>query len=186
MESKSQKVAGGEVCSRGSHEIFGKIMNVDILEEIMKHMDAKSLGIISCVSKGCQKAAESEYVWKILCTHILPSSVLETERLQSLVSIMGGFKRLYMNFLHPLHSYSHHNLFSSLDEDVVRLSLSLLSVDYYERRLQSSRTSNASKFKNQSRSIPILQPPDSFRDMAETSIKENQKGIFYRRPVVQS
>ena len=101
MEPKIQKVGEGEVCSTVSHEIFGKIMNVDILEEILKHMDAKSLGIISCVSKGCQKATESEYVWKILCTHILPSSVLETERLQSLISIMGGFKRLYMNLSHP-------------------------------------------------------------------------------------
>ncbi|GLJ15622.1 hypothetical protein SUGI_0256820 [Cryptomeria japonica] len=53
---------------------------------------------------------------------------------------MGGFKRLYMNFLHPLHSYSHHKHCSSLNEDVIRLSLSLFSVHYYERRLESFRT----------------------------------------------
>ncbi|GLJ15611.1 hypothetical protein SUGI_0256620 [Cryptomeria japonica] len=143
MESKVQKVAGREVTagnsnSHASHAIFGN--NVDILEEILKHLDAKSVGIISCVSKGCQQAEESEYVWKTICTHICPSSVFETERLQSLVATMGGFKRLYMNFLHPLRSYSHHKHCSSLNEDVIRLSLSLFSVDYYERRVESLRT----------------------------------------------
>ncbi|GLJ15617.1 hypothetical protein SUGI_0256720 [Cryptomeria japonica] len=145
MESKVQKVAGREVTagnsnSHASHAIFGN--NVDILEEILKHLDAK---------------------------------------LQSLVATMGGFKRLYMNFLHPLRSYSHHKHCSSLNEDVIRLSLSLFSVDYYERRLESLRTSNASNFKIHSSS-----PPDSCTDMVEKSMKENQKGMFYVRPAVNN
>ncbi|GLJ15608.1 hypothetical protein SUGI_0256550 [Cryptomeria japonica] len=173
MESKVQKVAGN---SHASHAIFGN--NVDILEEILKHLDAKSVGIVSCVSKGCQQAAESEYVWKIICTHICPSSVFETERLQSRVATMGGFKRLYTNFLHPLRSYSHHKHCSSLNEDVIRLSLSLFSVDYYERRLESLRTRNASNFKIHSGITAIDQSPDSCTDIVQKSMKENRRACF--------
>ncbi|XP_059073422.1 glycine-rich RNA-binding protein 1-like [Cryptomeria japonica] len=62
MESKVQKVAGREVTadnssSHTSHAIFGN--NVDILEEILKHLDAKSVGIVSCVRKGLARERHS-------------------------------------------------------------------------------------------------------------------------------
>lgn len=122
--------------------------NVDMLNEIFKHLDGVSLAMASCVSKKWKQATDDEGLWEAICTRHWPSSAsCQSGQLKSVVVALGGFRRLYVNCLHPLLSRNNSNYkhLKSKDppssssskqkwsNDEVYLSLSLFSIDCYER-----------------------------------------------------
>jgi len=126
--------------------------NVDMLSEIFRHLDAVSLAMASCVSKKWKQATDDEGLWEAICTRHWPSTASpRTGQLKSVVVALGGFRRLYVNCLHPLlsrnkSSYKHLKSSSipkvgggsssskqKWSRDEVYLSLSLFSIDCYER-----------------------------------------------------
>jgi F-box protein GID2 len=124
--------------------------NVDMLNEIFKHLDAVSLAMASCVSKKWKQATDDEGLWEAICTRHWPSTASsQNGQLKSVVVALGGFRRLYVNCLHPLlsrnnRSYKHLKSGSiskdasssskqKWSKDEVYLSLSLFSIDCYER-----------------------------------------------------
>jgi len=121
--------------------------NVDMLNEIFKHLDAASLAMASCVSKKWKQASDDEGLWEAICTRHWPSTASsQCGQLKSVVVALGGFRRLYVNCLHPLLSRSNNSLKScsiskgglssgkqKWSKDEVYLSLSLFSIDCYER-----------------------------------------------------
>lgn len=118
----------------------------DVVYEVMKHMDAKCLAVAACVSKKWKKIAEDETLWENLCIQRWSSPVSSQNQLRSVVLALGGFRRLYVRCLRPLSERGRkqpQSLSSSLSsqpsvdrewtKDEVHLSLSLFSIDCYER-----------------------------------------------------
>jgi F-box protein GID2 len=126
--------------------------NVDMLNEIFKHLDAASLAMASCVSKKWKQATDDEGLWEAICTRHWPSTASsQSGQLKSVVVGLGGFRRLYGNYLHPIlsgNNSKHKHLKScsiskrswsssyskkKWSKDEVYLSLSLFSIDRYWR-----------------------------------------------------
>lgn len=123
--------------------------NDDLLHEILKHVDAKTLALASCVNRRWRKAAGNQSLWESICTRFWPATFSRPKQLQSVVAALGGFRRLYALCLHPLllrSDFSPQNFaFPSLStcrkgaggpkwgSDEVHLSLSLFSIDCFER-----------------------------------------------------
>ncbi|EFJ13111.1 hypothetical protein SELMODRAFT_423923 [Selaginella moellendorffii] len=115
----------------------------DMFYEILKHLDAKALAMAACVNRRWRRAAEDETLWENVCTINWSSASgasSQASQLRSVVLALGGFRRLYVLCLRPLLSRS-----SSVpakasvqqqekwSKDEVHLSLSLFSIDCYER-----------------------------------------------------
>ncbi|KAK6238684.1 hypothetical protein QUC31_004153 [Theobroma cacao] len=112
--------------------------HVDILVEILKRLDGRSLGVAACVCPLWCTIARNDSLWEDLCfRHVSPppSSV------RSVVVALGGYKRLYMACVRPVLSRLGRVRRASWTRDEVQLSLSLFCVDCYER-LGGSNSSN--------------------------------------------
>ncbi|XVE72547.1 hypothetical protein DITRI_Ditri11bG0047200 [Diplodiscus trichospermus] len=104
--------------------------HVDILVEILKRLDGRSLGVAACVCRLWCTIARNDSIWEDLCfRHVYPppSSV------RSVVVALGGYKRLYMACVRPVLSRLGRVRKTSWTRDEVQLSLSLFCVDCYER-----------------------------------------------------
>ncbi|XP_041004172.1 F-box protein SNE-like [Juglans microcarpa x Juglans regia] len=118
--------------------------HVDILIEILKHLDGPSLCVASCVCRLWCTIARNDSLWEHLCfRHVSsppPSSV------RAVVVALGGYKQLYMVCVRPVLSRLGHSdrvrRRTVWTRDMVQLSLSLFCVDYYERRLGDASASS--------------------------------------------
>ncbi|KAL0545590.1 hypothetical protein IC582_015479 [Cucumis melo] len=149
-------------------------MNLDdnLLFEVFKHVDARTLAMAACVSKQWHKTAEDERLWELICTRHWANTGCGNQQLRSVVLALGGFRRLHSLFIWPLtkpqssssssSSSSPSSTSSSASssssaswspfpamigskpparwgKDEVHLSLSLLSIRYYEKMNFSNR-----------------------------------------------
>ncbi|KAK7321662.1 hypothetical protein VNO77_32516 [Canavalia gladiata] len=117
----------------------------NVLFEVLKHVDARSLAIAGCVNKQWQKTAQDERLWELICTKQWANTGCGEQQLRSVVLALGGFRRLHSLYLWPLskpHAHASPSLPSfphalrskhRLGKDEVHLSLSLLSIRYYEK-----------------------------------------------------
>lgn len=120
----------------------------NVLSEVLRHVDARSLAMAGCVSKQWQKMARDERLWELICTKQWVNTGCAEQQLRSLILALGGFRRLHALYLWPL-SKPHAPSSSSSSswpaiphvlrskprwgKDEVHLSLSLLSIRYYEK-----------------------------------------------------
>ncbi|KAM7278276.1 hypothetical protein ACFE04_005410 [Oxalis oulophora] len=135
----------------------------NLVFEVMKHVDARSLAMASCVNKTWHKTGQDERLWELICTKHLANIGCGNQQLRSVVLALGGFRRLYSLYLWHLakpHTSSSSAASSSSTttpwaggfapligakppakwgKDEVNLSLSLLSIRYYEKMGFSSR-----------------------------------------------
>ncbi|KAH7523686.1 hypothetical protein FEM48_Zijuj06G0038100 [Ziziphus jujuba var. spinosa] len=149
-------------------------MNLDdnLLFEVFKHVDAKTLAMAACVSKQWHKTAEDERLWELICTRHWANIGCGNQQLRSVVLALGGFRRLHSSFIWPLSkpksssssssstsssssssSSPWHRLAPMLGpkppvgskpptrwgKDEVNLSLSLLSIRFYEKMDPTNR-----------------------------------------------
>ncbi|WCJ37393.1 F-box family protein [Euphorbia peplus] len=118
--------------------------HIDILIEILKRLDGRSLGVAACVCRLWSTVARNDSIWEDLCfRHVIsppPSGV------RPVIVALGGYKRLYMVCLSPLANRRLRLGGSLWTRNELQLSLSLFSVDYYERlgRLGAADSSAAS------------------------------------------
>lgn len=160
VETKKKiKVEDQEV----SEEIEAVLLDENLLYEVLKHVDARTLAAAACVSKQWKKTAQDERLWELICTEHYAKNPLQ---LRSVVLALGGFRRLYSFCLWPLLKPSSSSAsqpaastWSCLPlappvpakttasgvkarwgKDEVNLSLSLLSIRYYEKMNFNSRT----------------------------------------------
>ncbi|KAI5404251.1 hypothetical protein KIW84_051414, partial [Lathyrus oleraceus] len=129
----------------------------NMLFEVLKHVDAKTLAMAGCVNKQWHKTAQDERLWELICTKQWANTGCGEQQLRSVVLALGGFRRLHSLYLLPLSkpqtsssSTSTSSCSSSsswgpipqvirskplprLGKDEVHLSLSLLSIRYYEK-----------------------------------------------------
>lgn len=152
-EEEGEKEEGGR--GRG-------FVNLDenLLYEVLKHVDARTLAAAGCVSKLWHRTAQDERLWELICTRQW-ANIGCPNQLRSVVLALGGFRRLYSQFLFHLSkpqssgSSSPSSASSSSwapfapmigskpptrwGKDEVHLSLSLLSIRYYEKMNFNSR-----------------------------------------------
>ncbi|XP_061371349.1 F-box protein GID2-like [Gastrolobium bilobum] len=126
----------------------------NLLFEVLKHVDARTLAMAGCVNKQWHKTAHDERLWELICTKQWANTGCGEQQLRSVVLALGGFRRLHSLYLLPLSrpqtcsSSSSSSSSSSwgpipqvirskplprLGKDEVHLSLSLLSIRYYEK-----------------------------------------------------
>jgi F-box protein GID2 len=105
--------------------------NEDIVVEVLKHLDAKSLAMAGCVNRQWKRAVETENLWEGVYRKHWPAAG-ESQNMRSVVIALGGYRRFFLVCLRPL-------LYRSLPtrtcnhDGFIPLSLSLFSMDCYER-----------------------------------------------------
>uniref|UniRef100_A0A7C8Z7B9 F-box protein GID2 n=1 Tax=Opuntia streptacantha TaxID=393608 RepID=A0A7C8Z7B9_OPUST len=161
-ESESKKVRFEEDTEDEVHTIcengFARL-DENLLYEVLKHADARTLAAASCVNKTWHRTAQDERLWELSCTRHWPNINCGTERLRSVVLALGGFQRLHALYLSkteaaPATSAVPHIPAALMPvvpqakrgskrwgKDEVHLSLSLLSIRYYEKMNFASRNS---------------------------------------------
>ena len=127
--------------------------NTDILMEILKRLDGRSLGVAASVCRLWRTVTRNDSLWEHLCfRHVTPPP----PGVRPVVVALGGYRRLYMMCLRPVLSRlgqmkrglvgGDSDLVGRVwSRDSVQLSLSLFCVDYYERldgRLGDASTSS--------------------------------------------
>ncbi|ESQ54914.1 hypothetical protein EUTSA_v10026481mg [Eutrema salsugineum] len=105
-------------------------LDENLLYEVLKHVDARTLAMSSCVSKIWHKTAQDERLWELICTRHWANIGCSQLQLRSVVLALGGFRRLHSLYLWSLSSPNPH---ARLGKDELKLSLSLLSISYYEK-----------------------------------------------------
>ncbi|KAK4743624.1 hypothetical protein SAY87_009936 [Trapa incisa] len=104
--------------------------HVDILLEILKRLDGRSLCTAACVCRLWRALATADSVWEHLCLRRIASP---GSSVRPVVSALGGHRRLYMLCVRHLLTRLGRDPGSSSAWDELQLSLSLFCVDYYER-----------------------------------------------------
>lgn len=120
--------------------------NMDILIEILKRLDGRSIAAAACVCRLWLSVARSNWLWENLCfRHVSPPP---PPGVRPVVEALGGYRRLYTACLRPvLTRLSRRKRLRSGsgaggDAEAARrvwrrheveLSISLFCVDYYER-----------------------------------------------------
>ncbi|KEH35760.1 putative F-box domain-containing protein [Medicago truncatula] len=147
-EEESEKIDGVCEKNRGLASF-----DENMLFEVLKHVDARTLAMSSCVNKQWHKTAQDERLWELICTKQWANTGCGEQQLRSVVLALGGFRRLHSLYLLPLskpQTSSSSSCSSSsswgpipqvikskplprLGKDEVHLSLSLLSIRYYEK-----------------------------------------------------
>ncbi|KAK4277434.1 hypothetical protein QN277_015434 [Acacia crassicarpa] len=136
----------------------------DLLFEVLKHVDARTLAMAACVSKQWHKTAHDERLWELICTKQWANTGCGEQQLRSVVLALGGFRRLHALYLWPLSKPQSSSASTSaasssssaswpafppmirskpsprLGKDEVHLSLSLLSIRYYEKMNFNNRS----------------------------------------------
>ncbi|KAJ8747973.1 hypothetical protein K2173_012946 [Erythroxylum novogranatense] len=131
-------------------------LNLDenLLFEVLKHVDARTLGRAACVSKQWNRTSQDERLWELICTKHWANIGCANQQLRSVVLALGGFRRLHSQYLWPLSKPQYTSTAASSSaasswapfppmmgtkpptrwgKDEVHLSLSLLSIRYYEK-----------------------------------------------------
>ncbi|XP_022876143.1 F-box protein GID2-like [Olea europaea var. sylvestris] len=138
-----------------SREAEAVLLHDNLLFEVLKHVDdGRTLASAACVSRQWKRTAQDERLWELICTKHYNSTPLQ---LRVVVLALGGFRRLYSSHLWPLLRQSSSSSSSSSPSSVsawpclppapaerprskarwgrdeVNLSLSLLSIKYFEK-----------------------------------------------------
>ncbi|KAJ0026121.1 hypothetical protein Pint_08705 [Pistacia integerrima] len=133
-------------------------LDENLLFEVLKHADAKTLATAACVNKQWYKTSQDERLWELICTRHLANVGCGNQQLRSVVLALGGFRRLHSLYLCQLSRPTKSTSASSSNwapfprkigskqparwgKDEVHLSLSLLSIRFYEKMNSSNRGS---------------------------------------------
>uniref|UniRef100_A0A5B7BUS2 F-box domain-containing protein n=1 Tax=Davidia involucrata TaxID=16924 RepID=A0A5B7BUS2_DAVIN len=114
--------------------------HIDILVEILKRLDGRSLGVAASVCRLWCSITRNDSLWEHLCfRHVSPPP----SGVRPVVVALGGYRRLYMVCLRRVLNRLAKRGSGGGDSDLLRrvwtrhqveLSLSLFCVDYYERQ----------------------------------------------------
>nr|XP_043607847.1 F-box protein GID2-like [Erigeron canadensis] len=168
-DHKMKKIKTSSLPEEDDHVLEEVLSDENLLFEVLKHVDAKTLGTASCVSKQWNVTAQDERLWEMICTQHWTNMGCGQKQLRSVVLALGGFRSLHAHYLWPLSKPSistsvspssssitvaaaSRSLWPCLPptrtiglskpvvapktrwgKDEVQLSLSLLSIRYYEK-----------------------------------------------------
>ncbi|XP_042964104.1 F-box protein GID2-like [Carya illinoinensis] len=153
-DKKMKRIRVDEEEENGEKGIGFVNLDENLLYEVLKHVDARTLAVASCVSKLWHRTAQDERLWELICTRDWANIGCANQQLRSVVLALGGFRRLYSLYIWPLYKSQSSGSSSSLPsssscapfgpmmgsklptrwgKDEVHLSLSLFSIRYYEK-----------------------------------------------------
>ncbi|KAG6466390.1 F-box protein GID2-like [Zingiber officinale] len=131
----------------------------DLVLEVLKRADAWTLGKAACVSRRWRRLAEDEGLWEAVCTRDWVKVPCGKQQLRSVVLALGGFRRLHSLYILPFLAPSARrpgsgSLALALQppvsgrsrhqprwgKDEVQLSLSLLSIGFFEKMNPNNST----------------------------------------------
>lgn len=131
----------------------------DLVLEVLKRADAWTLGRAACVSRRWRRLAEDEGLWEAVCTRDWVKVPCGKQQLRSVVLALGGFRRLHSLYILPFLAPSTRrpgsgSLALALQspvsgrarhqprwgKDEVQLSLSLLSIGFFEKMNPNNST----------------------------------------------
>ncbi|KAL6509114.1 hypothetical protein OROGR_023221 [Orobanche gracilis] len=169
-ESKKIKPSGEEGAEKVvemSKEAEAVLLDENLLYEVLRRVDdGPTLAKAASVSRQWRRTAHDERIWELICTRHYHRSPTQ---LRAVVSALGGFRRLYSSHLWPLLNPSEASSSSSSpaiasvspwhylppaaaagpraskskvrwEKDEVNLSLSLLSIKYFEKMSFNQRS----------------------------------------------
>lgn len=135
-------------------------LDENLLFEVLKHVDARTLSMAACVSKLWHRTSQDERLWELICTRHWPKIGCGNQQLRSVVLALGGFKRLHSLYV-PLSKQQQPGSASASapasawapplppmmgvkppttwGKDEVNLFLSLLSIRCYEKMNLTNR-----------------------------------------------
>ncbi|XP_042503773.1 F-box protein GID2-like [Macadamia integrifolia] len=102
VDTEKKKKRKGDLEEEESQETGFVHLDEDLLFEVLKHVDARSLATASCVNKQWYKTAQDERLWEMICTRHWANTGCGTQQLRSVVLALGGFRRLHSHCLWPL------------------------------------------------------------------------------------
>lgn len=127
-------------------------LDENLLFEVLKHVDEKTLAMAGCVSKQWHRTAQDERLWELICSKQWANTGCSEQQLRTVVLALGGFRRLHALYLGPLSKPQACSASSSsssawaavpkkipskppsrLGKDEVHLSLCLMSISCYEK-----------------------------------------------------
>ncbi|GFQ00539.1 F-box protein gid2 [Phtheirospermum japonicum] len=147
-----------------SKEAEAVLLDENLLYEVLRHVDdGRSLAKAACVSRQWMRTAHDERLWELICTKHYHRSPIQ---LRAVVLALGGFRRLYSSHLWPLLKPAAPSSSSAppavsvwpclppapvpppgaarskarWGKDEVNLSLSLLSIKYFEKMSFNNRS----------------------------------------------
>ncbi|KAL3617896.1 hypothetical protein CASFOL_038217 [Castilleja foliolosa] len=133
------------------------LLDENLLYEVLRHVDdGQTLAKAACVSRQWRRTAHDERLWELICTKYDHRSPIQ---LRTVVLALGGFHRLYSSYLWPIFKPAAPSSSSAppavsmwpglppapvpapgaakskarWGKDEVNLSLSLLSIKYFEK-----------------------------------------------------
>ncbi|KVF79523.1 F-box protein GID2-like [Cynara cardunculus var. scolymus] len=103
-DGKMKKIKPSEedpapVTEAGTEDV---LLDENLLYEVLKHVDARTLGAASCVSRQWHRTARDERLWELICTRHWTNMGCGNNQLRSVVLALGGFRRLHAHYLWPL------------------------------------------------------------------------------------
>lgn len=163
-DQKMKKIKSeSESSSSIADKIESVLLDENLLYEVLKHADARTIGTAASVNKQWHKTSQDERLWELICTKQWANIGCGKQQLRSVVLALGGFRRLHALYLWPLAkpavvapvNQATTSAWPCLPapvsksgpamakkrwgKDEVHLSLSLLSIRYYEKMNFSSR-----------------------------------------------
>ncbi|KAG8377488.1 hypothetical protein BUALT_Bualt08G0038100 [Buddleja alternifolia] len=142
-------------------EAEGVLLDENLLYEVLRHVDdGRTLAKAACVSRQWKRTAHDERLWELICTRHYHRSPMQ---LRAVVLALGGFRRLYSSHLWPLLKPASSSAAPAVStwpclplapapppgvarskarwgKDEVNLSLSLLSIKYFEKMSFNNRS----------------------------------------------
>ncbi|KAJ1703644.1 hypothetical protein LUZ63_003423 [Rhynchospora breviuscula] len=102
----------------------------DLLYEVLRRADERTLGAAACVSSRWRRLAQDERIWESVCLRHWAALGCAPSQLRSVVMALGGFRKLYVSYLAPtVATRSGRRRRWSRDE--LQMSLSMLSVGFF-------------------------------------------------------
>ncbi|CAL9084667.1 unnamed protein product [Musa textilis] len=162
-KNKKPRSDGGKAEVTAEEEEEGMVnvaeLGEDLILEVLKRADARTLGRAACASRRWRRLAEDERLWEAVCTRDWVRVPYGERQLRSVVLALGGFRRLHSLYILPFLGTSSPRTVASSPalalpsaaaaspspmtrrahlrprwgKDEVQLSLALLSISYFEK-----------------------------------------------------
>jgi len=111
----------------------------DVIFEVLRRAEARTLAAAACVSQGWRQLAEDERLWEAACVREWANLGFSEQQLRAVVLSLGGFRRLHAVYIRPLQQrgagaprQGRRQLPVRLGRDQVQLSLSLFSIGFFQ------------------------------------------------------
>jgi F-box protein GID2 len=107
----------------------------DVIFEVLRRADARTLAAAACVSQGWRQLAEDDRLWEAACVREWANLGFSQHQLRTVVLSLGGFRRLHAVYIRPLQQGGGAGALRQgrrLGRDQVQLSLSLFSIGFFQ------------------------------------------------------